>query len=148
MTKRLRWRHMRRLLSGLRVIMPRRELSQERKAKGQRMNGIADYYLTYSLANKNFLKVAELAASIKDYYKAIEYFERVGKSSIDNHLTKWSVKDYFMKAAMCHLATTVSSPPPNYMPQGASPAPDLANLLSCIGSRCYQTCSTKLRRFG
>ncbi|KZZ86999.1 NSF attachment protein [Ascosphaera apis ARSEF 7405] len=59
-----------------------------------------------ALANKNFLKVAELAASIKDYYKAIEYFERVGKSSIDNHLTKWSVKDYFMKAAMCHLATT------------------------------------------
>lgn len=74
------------------------------------MNGSADYYLTYSLANKNFLKVAELAASIKDYYKAIEYFERVGKSSIDNHLTKWSVKDYFMKAAMCHLATTVSPP--------------------------------------
>ncbi|KAI5285784.1 vesicular-fusion protein S17 [Ascosphaera acerosa] len=58
-----------------------------------------------ALANKYYLKVADLAAIMKDYQKAVDNFEKVGKSSINNHLTKWSVKDYFMKAAMCHLAT-------------------------------------------
>ncbi|KAI5289353.1 vesicular-fusion protein S17 [Ascosphaera aggregata] len=58
-----------------------------------------------ALANKHFLKVAEIAANLKDYYRAIENFEKVAKSSLDSHLAKWSVKDYFMKAAMCHLAT-------------------------------------------
>ncbi|KAI5310819.1 vesicular-fusion protein S17 [Ascosphaera atra] len=58
-----------------------------------------------ALANKDFLKVAELAAILKDYYKAIENFEKVARSSINNHLMKWSVKDYFLKAGICHLAT-------------------------------------------
>ncbi|KAL1992798.1 hypothetical protein VTN49DRAFT_3554 [Thermomyces lanuginosus] len=59
-----------------------------------------------SLANKYFLKVADLAALEGDYYKAIEQYEKVGKSSVDNNLLKWSVKDYFFKAGICHLATT------------------------------------------
>ncbi|KAI2037855.1 vesicular-fusion protein S17 [Ophidiomyces ophidiicola] len=58
-----------------------------------------------ALANKHFLKVADLAALKGDYYKAIENFEKVAKSSISNHLMKWSVKDYFLKAGMCHLAS-------------------------------------------
>ncbi|KAL1984948.1 hypothetical protein VTN96DRAFT_8504 [Rasamsonia emersonii] len=57
-----------------------------------------------ALANKHYLKVAELAALEGDYYKAIEHFERVGKSSVNNNLMKWSVKDYFLKAGICHLA--------------------------------------------
>lgn len=59
-----------------------------------------------ALANKHFLKVADLAALKGDYYKAIENFEKVARSSVNNHLMKWSVKDYFLKAGMCHLATT------------------------------------------
>ncbi|KAL1972620.1 hypothetical protein VTN31DRAFT_7034 [Thermomyces dupontii] len=59
-----------------------------------------------ALANKYFLKVADLAAIEGDYYKAIEQYEKVGKASVDNHLMKWSVKDYFFKAGICHLATT------------------------------------------
>jgi alpha-soluble NSF attachment protein len=51
--------------------------------------------------------VADLAAIEGDYYKAITQYERVGKSSIDNNLTKWSVKDYFFKAGICHLVTNV-----------------------------------------
>ncbi|KAI9824565.1 MAG: vesicular-fusion protein S17 [Thelocarpon impressellum] len=58
-----------------------------------------------ALANKLYLKVADLAALEEDYYKSIEHFERVAKSSISNNLMKWSVKDYFLKAGMCHLAT-------------------------------------------
>ncbi|KAL2370566.1 vesicular-fusion protein sec17, variant 2 [Blastomyces gilchristii SLH14081] len=58
-----------------------------------------------ALANKHYLKVADLAALKGDYYKAIEHFERVAKSSINNNLMKYSVKDYFLKAGICHLAS-------------------------------------------
>jgi alpha-soluble NSF attachment protein len=60
----------------------------------------------YRLANKLYLKVAELSAilPVPDYYKAIENFERVAASSVSNNLMKWSVKDYFLKSGLCHLA--------------------------------------------
>lgn len=63
--------------------------------------------MIYSLANKHYLKVADLAALEGDYYKAIENYERIGRASINNSLMKWSVKDYFMKAGICHLASNV-----------------------------------------
>lgn len=64
------------------------------------------------LANKLYLKVADLAAIAGDYYKSIEHYEKVAKSSVANNLMKWSVKDYFLKAGICHLAANVlqSSP--------------------------------------
>jgi len=57
-----------------------------------------------ALANKLYLKVADLAAIEGDYYKAIEHFDKVSASSVSNNLMKWSVKDYFLKAGLCHLA--------------------------------------------
>lgn len=68
---------------------------------------MANIYFKYSLANKHYLKVADLAALESDYYKAITNYERIGRSSINNHLMKWSVKDYLLKAGICHLATKV-----------------------------------------
>jgi len=59
-----------------------------------------------ALANKMFLKVADLAALEGDYYKSIEKYETVAKSAVNSNLMKWSVKDYFLKAGICHLATT------------------------------------------
>ena len=56
------------------------------------------------MANKLYLKVADLAALQGDYYKAIENFEKVSSSSVTNDLLKWSVKEYFLKAGLCHLA--------------------------------------------
>lgn len=56
------------------------------------------------LANKLYLKVADLAAMEGDYYKAIEQYDKVSAASINNNLMKWSVKDYFFKAGLCHLA--------------------------------------------
>ncbi|PYI07646.1 vesicular-fusion protein sec17 [Aspergillus sclerotiicarbonarius CBS 121057] len=58
-----------------------------------------------ALANKHYLKAADLAALEGDYYKAIEHYERIGRASINNNLMKWSVKDYFLKGGICHLAT-------------------------------------------
>jgi len=48
--------------------------------------------------------VADLAAVEGDYYKAIEHYEKVSASSVSNNLMKWSVKDYFLKGGLCHLA--------------------------------------------
>ena len=58
----------------------------------------------YSLANKLYLKVADISATEADYYKAISHYERVAKSSINNNLMKWSVKEYLLKAGICDLA--------------------------------------------
>ena len=51
--------------------------------------------------------MADIAALEADYYKAIENYEKVAKSSLNNNLMKWSVKEYYLKAGICHLATNV-----------------------------------------
>jgi alpha-soluble NSF attachment protein len=58
-----------------------------------------------ALANKLWLKVADIAALDADYYKAIEQYEKVAAASLNNNLMRYSVKDYFLKAGICHLAT-------------------------------------------
>ncbi|KAI4241808.1 MAG: hypothetical protein L6R40_004354 [Gallowayella cf. fulva] len=58
-----------------------------------------------ALANKLFLKVGDLAAISGDYQKAVEQYEKVARSSVSSNLMKWSVKDYFLKAGICHLAS-------------------------------------------
>ncbi|PHH67784.1 hypothetical protein CDD82_1131 [Ophiocordyceps australis] len=46
-----------------------------------------------------------MAALNSDYYHAIEIYEKVADQSINNNLMKYSVKDYLLKAGICHLAT-------------------------------------------
>lgn len=53
------------------------------------------------------LKVATFAAQLGYYDKAIDKFEAVANESIDNQLMKWSLKEYFLKAGLCHLASGV-----------------------------------------
>jgi len=55
-------------------------------------------------ARSCLLKVATYAAELEDYAKAVEIFEKVASSSLEG-LSKWSVKDYFLKAGLCRLAT-------------------------------------------
>jgi alpha-soluble NSF attachment protein len=53
-----------------------------------------------------WLKTADLVAlDGKDYYKAIELYEKVAKTSIQNNLMRWSVKEYLLKAGICQLCT-------------------------------------------
>lgn len=56
------------------------------------------------LANKAFLKVADLSALSGNYERAIDRYEQAAKASLNNNLKKWSLKDYFLKAGLCHLA--------------------------------------------
>ena len=55
--------------------------------------------------------MADIAALEQDYYKAIENYEKVARSSVSNNLMKWSVKDYFLKAGISLLANNVGSSP-------------------------------------
>ncbi|KAJ3256908.1 hypothetical protein HK103_005026 [Boothiomyces macroporosus] len=54
-------------------------------------------------ANACLLKVAQFAASAADYEKAVDIFEKVASKSLDNNLTKWSVREYLFKAMICVL---------------------------------------------
>uniref|UniRef100_A0A8C6CHV0 NSF attachment protein alpha n=1 Tax=Moschus moschiferus TaxID=68415 RepID=A0A8C6CHV0_MOSMO len=66
----------------------------------------ADYYKgeeSNSSANKCLLKVAGYAAQLEQYPKAIDIYEQVGTNAMDSPLLKYSAKDYFFKAALCHF---------------------------------------------
>uniref|UniRef100_A0A3Q2Y9L7 N-ethylmaleimide-sensitive factor attachment protein, alpha b n=1 Tax=Hippocampus comes TaxID=109280 RepID=A0A3Q2Y9L7_HIPCM len=66
----------------------------------------ADYYKgeeSTSSANKCLLKVATYAAQLEQYHKAIEIYEQVGTHAMDSTLLKYSAKDHFFKAALCHF---------------------------------------------
>uniref|UniRef100_A0A6Q2XTN1 N-ethylmaleimide-sensitive factor attachment protein, beta b n=1 Tax=Esox lucius TaxID=8010 RepID=A0A6Q2XTN1_ESOLU len=56
-----------------------------------------------SSANKCLLKVGAYAAQLEQYAKAIEIYEQVGSSTMDNPLLKYSAKEYFFKASLCHF---------------------------------------------
>lgn len=58
-----------------------------------------------ALANKCYIRAADISAEIGDYHKAINHYERIAEVSLNNNLMKWSVKEYLFKAALCHLAT-------------------------------------------
>eukprot|EP01091_Cochliopodium_minus_P017185 TRINITY_DN6664_c0_g2_i1.p1 TRINITY_DN6664_c0_g2~~TRINITY_DN6664_c0_g2_i1.p1 ORF type:complete len:302 (-),score=95.25 TRINITY_DN6664_c0_g2_i1:118-972(-) len=56
-----------------------------------------------SSSNACKLKVAEYSAQLNNFAKAIEIYEKVAIASLDNNLLKWSAKDYFLRAGICHL---------------------------------------------
>ncbi|KAI7903974.1 soluble NSF attachment protein [Cokeromyces recurvatus] len=56
-----------------------------------------------AMVNKCLLKVAHFAAQLEQYDEAIENFERVATDSMNNQLTKWSIKEYFLKASLCSM---------------------------------------------
>ena len=61
------------------------------------------------LANQCWLKVATLAGQLEQYQKAIEKFEHVAFGSLDNQLTKYSSKSYFLNAGLCHMCFDIVS---------------------------------------
>lgn len=54
------------------------------------------------------LKEATIAGELKEYAIAIKQLELIARASADNQLMKWSLKEYLLKAGLCHLATNVS----------------------------------------
>ena len=67
----------------------------------------ADYYQaeeSHSQANQVLLKVAEIAAGVKDYTRAVEIYEQVAIASLESNLLRFSVKGYLLNAGLCRLA--------------------------------------------
>ncbi|KAI8817118.1 soluble NSF attachment protein [Fimicolochytrium jonesii] len=56
-------------------------------------------------ANACMLKVGTFAAQIDQFDKAIEKFEQVATNSMDSQLTRFSLREYFLKAGICYLCT-------------------------------------------
>ncbi|XP_061729532.1 alpha-soluble NSF attachment protein [Cydia pomonella] len=70
----------------------------------------ADYFRgeeSTSSANKCMLKLAQYAAQLEHYDKAVQIYEQIAKSSLDNSLLKYSAKEYMFRAALCHLCVDV-----------------------------------------
>ncbi|KAG0093967.1 vesicular-fusion protein S17 [Podila epicladia] len=68
----------------------------------------AGWYATedaFTLAHGCMLKEATIAGELKEYAVAIKRLELVALASADNQLMKWSLKEYLLKAGLCHLAT-------------------------------------------
>lgn len=53
--------------------------------------------------------MAQFAATLEEFDRAIDLFERVAAKSLDNNLTKWSVREYLFKAMICVLCLKVPS---------------------------------------
>ncbi|XP_041353114.1 alpha-soluble NSF attachment protein-like [Gigantopelta aegis] len=66
----------------------------------------ADYFKgeeSNSSANKCLLKVAQFSAQLENYEKAIDIYEQIAVAAMDNSLLKYSAKDHFFRAAVCHM---------------------------------------------
>ncbi len=62
----------------------------------------------YSTANNCFKDAADLHAELEEYPIAISLYDQVANFSLGSALTKYSVKDYWLKALLCTLASLVS----------------------------------------
>jgi len=66
----------------------------------------ADYFKgeeSVSSANKCMLKVAQYAATLENYEKAIQIYEQVAATALESNLLKYSAKEHFFRASLCHL---------------------------------------------
>jgi hypothetical protein len=60
-------------------------------------------------ANACFKDAADLHAELENYPAAIARYDQVANGSLGSNLTKYSVKDYWLRAGLCALAMGVRS---------------------------------------
>ena len=59
-------------------------------------------------ANACYKDAADLHAELEEYPQAIALYEQVANGSLSSPLTKYSVKEYWLRARLCALAMGVS----------------------------------------
>jgi len=67
----------------------------------------ADYYSgdnSSARANKCLEKVAYHVATLEDYSRGFDLFQKLGTESLDNNLLKFNAKNHFLHACFCVLA--------------------------------------------
>jgi alpha-soluble NSF attachment protein len=62
-----------------------------------------------STANQCYQQAAELSADLGDFQRSMELYQTVADWSLTSALTKYSVKEYWLRAALCSMAMGVSS---------------------------------------
>jgi len=66
----------------------------------------ADYYKgeeSNSAANKCLLKVAQYAAQVEQYQKAVGIYEQVAANAINSPLLRYGAKDHYFRAVLCRM---------------------------------------------
>lgn len=61
-----------------------------------------------SMANGVFKDAADLHAQIGDFSQAIVLYEQIANYSLQSTLTKYSVKEYWLRSGLCALANRVT----------------------------------------
>jgi alpha-soluble NSF attachment protein len=61
-----------------------------------------------STANACYKDAADLHGELENYPAAIARYEQVANASLNSALTKYSVKEYWLRAGLCALAMGVS----------------------------------------
>ena len=72
-----------------------------------RLPGLVLISTWYSTANACFKDAADLHAELEHYSHAIARYEQVADHSLTSALTKYSVKEYWLRAGLCALAMQV-----------------------------------------
>ena len=69
---------------------------------------LRDPIISSRTANACYKDAADLHAQLGEFIPAIELFERVAQHSLSSALTKYSVKEYWLRSGLCALAANVS----------------------------------------
>ena len=62
-----------------------------------------------STANACYKDAADLHAQLEEYGAAISRYEQVAAHSLGSALTKYNVKEYWLRSSLCALANSVST---------------------------------------
>ncbi|MCO5568094.1 hypothetical protein L7F22_021790 [Adiantum nelumboides] len=84
-----------------------------------------------SQGNQCKLKVAQFAAVLEQYEKAVEIFESVASHSMNNNLTRYSVKGYLLNAGLCRLVGGDSIAISNALEKYQEMDPSFSNSREC-----------------
>ncbi|KAK9804908.1 hypothetical protein WJX72_011368 [[Myrmecia] bisecta] len=91
-----------------------RDVAETQEKQGMKEEAVEFYLQAANLfqtedstaeANKCRLKVAQFAAELERYPQAIEIYEDIARTSVENNLLKFSAKGYLLCAGICQLAT-------------------------------------------
>lgn len=94
-----------------------------------------------ALANKCWIRCADLKALDNDYIEASNIYSKLIKNSLGNRLSQWSLKEYYLKMGLCQLAATDSVAANRTVQEGQREDPNfvdsreatlLQNLIECL----------------
>lgn len=97
-----------------------------------------------ALANKCWVRCADLKALDGDYIEAANVYSKLIKNSLGNRLSQWSLKEYFLKKGLCQLAATDAVAADRTLKDGQQEDPNfgesreavlLQNLIECTNEQ-------------